>query len=351
MLLKINRPRLWLGLFSSFFLLVSNCTYFNNLYGSNSKGIHSNLEYNSEDISKFAFLQKKQPTRKSEGYTFGVNVDLVMMYTSVFDGKGNILRGLEKEDFNVYEDGVRQEIVSFSRDDLPISMGIILDLSGTMAPRIEQVNKAARAFIEASNPQDEVFLVGFNDEVELLQEFTSDIDEITDALENAIVMGGTALYDAIYLGVEEAHEGKNTKKTIVVLTDGEDRDSVYSLNELIALVQETDVQIFCIFLDDFPEKGFWGSFSKSKQEKRFDILERISKESGSKAYHPDKTTDIHSIVSDIAHELRNQYSIGYISSNHARDGSWRRVVIRLDLGITSDPRLQYRRGYYAPKDP
>jgi Ca-activated chloride channel family protein len=189
-------------------------------------------------------LQADTPASKSEksresvdsggGFRLGVNVDLVLMYTSVFNN------------FRVFEDGVEQKIASFSQEDVPVSMGILMDLSGSMQGEKEQVHKAALAFIQASNPEDQVFLIGFNDEAELLQDFTGDIDEISDALDNAVVTGGTVLYDAIYLGVEKAHTGTKVKKAIVVITDGEDKDSYYKLDELIAKIQESDVQVFCV---------------------------------------------------------------------------------------------------------
>ncbi|MBN2243813.1 MAG: VWA domain-containing protein [Acidobacteria bacterium] len=352
MLQKTDRFRLGWKLFFSFLALSLFYPYLMNLYALDIKDTHLIYDRNPQYFAKQAFLQGKDTGGKSGGRKFGVNVDLVMMYTSVFDKNGHFISGLEKKDFNVYEDGVRQEIASFSREDVPVSMGIILDLSGSMEKKIDRINSAAGAFIQASNPQDEVFLVGFNDEVELLQEFTSDIDEITDALDNAVVMGGTALYDAVYLGVEEARKGKKEKKAIVVITDGEDLDSAYTLNELIASVQEADVQIFSVgFLNELPDKGiFGGLFKKSAVEKARDALERISGETGGKAFFPEDVSVIHRIVAEIAHELRNQYSIGYLSSNTERDGSWRRVVIRLDNGIAEDPQLRYRRGYYAPKN-
>jgi Ca-activated chloride channel family protein len=229
-------------------------------------------------------------------------------------------------------------------------MGILLDLSGSMRGKIDQVNKAALAFIRASNPQDQVFLIGFNEEVELLQDFTSDIDEITDALDNTIVTGGTAAYDAIYLGVQKAHTGNKPKKAIVVITDGEDHDSYYKLDELVAKVQESDVQVFCVgFLNAIPDKSLFGHWSKSVPEKARDALIRIAEETGGKAFFPDKVTDINSIVSVIAGELRNQYSIGYFSSNTARDGSFRRVKIELSGSDAANNHARYRRGYYAPK--
>ena len=201
---------------------------------------------------------------KSEGYKIGVNVDLVLMYASVFDKSGHFVEGLKQQNFKVYEDGMEQKIETFAQEDVPLTIGILLDLSGSMRSKIDQVNKAALAFIRASNSQDEAFLIGFNDEVELLQDFTSDIDEITDSLENTVVTGGTSLYDAIYLGVQKAHTGKRPKKAIIVITDGEDRDSFYKLGELISKVQESDVQVFCVgFMDPIPDKGFFGRWPAS----------------------------------------------------------------------------------------
>ncbi len=292
----------------------------------------------------------QESQQRQKGYTIGVNVDLVVMHTSVYDKNGRFVGGLKKDDFKIYEDGVEQQISSFSQEDVPVSMGILLDLSGSMRNKIDQVNRAALAFIRASNPQDQVFLIGFNEQVELLQDYTSDIDEVADSLDNIVVTGGTALYDAIYLGVQKAHTGIRPKKAVVVITDGEDRDSYYKLDELVAKVQESDVQVFCVgFLNPVPDKGLFGHWSKSVPEKAHDALQRISEETGGKAYFPQKITDINNIVSEIAYDLRNQYSIGYVSSNTARDGSYRRVKITLDASNAANNHLRYRRGYTAPK--
>lgn len=285
-----------------------------------------------------------------QGYKIGVNVDLVLMYTTVFDKAGHFVSGLKQENFKIYEDSVQQTILSFSQEDVPVSMGILLDLSGSMRGKIEHVNKAALAFIQASNPQDQVFLIGFNEEVELLQDFTSDIDEITDALENTVVMGSTAIYDAVYLGVQKAHTGSKPKKAIVLITDGVDRESYYSLDQLVSKVQESDVQVFVVgFLDPIKKKGLFPAWSKSAPEKARDALTRIAEETGGKAFFPNDVSEIHSIVSEIANELRNQYSIGYFSSNGARDGSFRRVRIETAGTNAANNRLRYRRGYFAPK--
>jgi Ca-activated chloride channel homolog len=294
-------------------------------------------------------IKEESAKPRSKDFVIQVDVDLVMMYASVFNKSGSFVRGLKKENFKLSENGIEQSITSFSQDDVPITMGILLDLSGSMKGKLDQVNKAALAFIQASNPQDQVFLIGFNDEVELLQDFTGDVDDITDALENTTALGGTALYDAIYLGIQKSRAGSKAKKAVVIITDGEDRDSYYKLDELIAKVQESDVQAFCIgFLNEIPDKRLLG-LKKSVAQKARDALLQISEETGGKAFFPDKLTDIHTVVAEIAGELRNQYSIGYTSSNTARDGTFRRVKIELVGPNTSNNHLRYRRGYYAPK--
>lgn len=292
----------------------------------------------------------QQPPAKPRGYTIGVNVDLVVVHTSVIDKSGHFVGGLKKENFTVYEDGVAQTISAFGQEDVPVSLGIILDTSGSMRHKIDLVNKAALAFIRASNPEDQVFLVGFNDQVELLEDFTNDIEAISDSLDNIIVTGGTALYDAIYLGVQKSQTGSKPKKAIIVITDGEDRDSYYKLDELVAKVQESDVQIYSVgFLNPVPDKGLFGKWSKSVPEKAHDALARISEETGAKAFFPKKPEELGAIVAEIAHELRNQYSVGYLSTNTARDGSYRRVKIVLDSANATKYVPRYRRGYTAPK--
>lgn len=291
-----------------------------------------------------------QSSQGKQGYKVGVSVDLVVVHTTVLDHSGNFVSGLKKEAFKLYEDGIGQEVASFSQEDVPISMGIVLDTSGSMRDKFDRVNKAALAFIRASNPDDQVFLIGFNDEVELLEDFTSDIDLITDTLNNTIVTGGTALYDAIYLSVQKAQSGERPKKAVVVITDGEDKDSYYSLEELISKVQESDVQVYTVgFLNPVPDKGLFGHWSKSVPEKAQEALQRISEETGAKAFFPKSVDEIHTIVAEIAYELRNQYSIGYISSNKAHDGSWRRIKIAVDPSAGEKCKVRYRSGYFAPK--
>jgi Ca-activated chloride channel homolog len=333
-------------LFLLVFLLGFGC--FSNLLPEDSQ--QSETTKDQRNRTTRPDLATKSPKEDTKGFTIGVNVDLVMMHTSVYDKNGRFVSGLKQDNFKVYEDGIEQKILSFSQEDVPLSMGLLIDLSGSMRSKIDKVNSAALAFIRASNPEDQVFLVGFNEEVELLQEYTNDIDEISDSLENTIVSGGTALYDAVYLGVQKAHAGTKPKKAIVVITDGEDRDSYYTLDEMVAKVQESDVQVFAVgFLGTVPDKGIFGRLSKSAPEKARDALQRICDETGGKAFFPKDLSEMGGIVAEIAHELRNQYSIGFISSNSARDGSWRRMKIELSAKDTADLHVRCRRGYYAPK--
>jgi VWFA-related protein len=298
-------------------------------------------------------LETRGPTQDPKrDFTIGVNVDLVVLHTSVYDKTGHFVGGLKKEAFKLFEDGVSQNITSFSQEDVPVSLGILLDTSGSMRRKIDLVTKSALAFVKASNPEDQVFLIGFNEAAELLEDYTSDLDLIADALDNIIVTGGTALYDAIYLGVQKAQAGAKPKRAIVVISDGEDKDSYYKLEELVAKVQESDVQVYCVgFMEPTPDKGLFGRFSKSGPEKARDALKRISEETGGKSYFPEKIPEIQSIVAEIAHELRNQYSIGFFSSNPARDGSWRRVRVILEGAANSGYLVRARTGYFAPKAP
>lgn len=347
MLPKCNRRFLSLAACICALLCMTYCSYFMSAYGQDAEEAPKrNASRSKPELDTVA----PGATSGQEGYKIGVTVDLVLTYATVFDKNGRFVSGLSKEDFKIYEDGVQQTILSFSQEDVPVSLGILLDLSGSMRGKIEQVNKAALAFIAASNPQDQVFLIGFNEDVELLQDFTSDIDEITDALENTAVMGSTAIYDAVYLGVQKAHTGTKAKKAIVLITDGVDRESYYSLDELVSKVQETDVQVFAVgFLDPIKKRGLFSSWSKSVPEKARDAITRISEETGGKAFFPSEVAEIHNIVSEIAHELRNQYSLGYFSSNGARDGSFRRVKIEISGPNAAGNRLRYRRGYFAAK--
>ena len=298
-----------------------------------------------------SFAESKTAGYDSDGlpdFRIGVKVDLVAIYASIVDRNNHFVSGLEREQFRVLENGVEQKIETFAQEDVPVSMGIVLDLSGSMRGKIEQVNRAALAFLHAGNAGDDFFLIGFNDDVELLQDYTDDIDEISDALENTVVAGKTHLYDAIYLGVEKAQSGVKPKKALVVITDGNDETSYFTLKELIAKIQESDVQVFCVgLLEEPPKKSIFGRWANSEAKKYHDVLVNISEETGGNAFFPRGTVEIHAIVKEIARDLRGQYSIGYVSSNTARDGTFRTVKIELSGKKAGDIKIRHRRGYFA----
>ena len=282
--------------------------------------------------------------------SFGVDVNLVIMNTAVVDPQGRFINGLGKEDFAVYEDRVLQKIESFKQEDIPISLGIVMDTSGSMKRKIQAVGQAALLLVQSSNPEDEIFIVTFNTDVELLEDYTSDLDDLKEALDNVTVGGGTALYDAVFLGVEKAQKGRKLKKAVVLISDGEDRDSRYKLEEVLDKIKEADVQVHAIGLLDPEEKPglFGGIFNKSRQKSARQVLEKIAEETGGKAIFPQDVSQVNEIIKSIAHELRNQYSIGYLSSNDRKDGTWRAVRVTLTRPDAKH-KVRTRAGYYAPK--
>ncbi|HXK62069.1 MAG TPA: VWA domain-containing protein [Acidobacteriota bacterium] len=291
------------------------------------------------------------PTRTPRKPQFGVEVDQVVVYAAVYDKAGQLVTGLTKDDFTVLEDKVPQEISYFGLADMPSTVGIVVDCSGSMRQKIDEVIDAIKLFLSQNNPQNELFLIRFNDEVELEESFTNDPEDITDALDNLVVSGGTALYDAVMLAVEEARRGSEPRKAVIVFTDGEDKDSYYKHSEVLSKIQEADVQVHIVaFLDSdlSSEGGFFGIF-KSEREKVTKLITDIAEMSGGRVIFPEKTEELKPAFEAIAQDLRNQYRLGYISSNQARDGSWRRVDVEVKGAKQKGFRVRAKKGYTAPK--
>ena len=222
---------------------------------------------------------------QGEAPVFRAEVNQVIVYTSVYDGNSQLVSGLTADDFQVFEDRVEQRIISFAQTDIPSSIGIVLDSSGSMRNKIGKVEQAIELFLSFDNSQNELFLIRFDDEVELEEDFTRDIEDIKDAISNVIIKGGTALYDAIHLAAEKVAEGTEPRRILLVFTDGEDKDSYYELQELIEKVEETDCLIFIVaFLDNdlSEDKGFFGLFKSKKQGVR-DEIASITDSTGGKA--------------------------------------------------------------------
>ena len=280
---------------------------------------------------------------------FTADVDQVVVYAAVYDGAGRLVSSLTKKDFEVYEDKILQEVTYLGLDDVPSTIGIVMDTSGSMRGKKDLVDQAAELFLELTHPSNELFLLGFNSKPSLDEDFTRDVEDIRDALFNQIVNGGTALYDAIYLAVEHASEGSGPKKVIIVFTDGEDKDSYYELEEVLEKVEEADVQVFLVaFLDqDLPDDGgFFGMF-KTPTEKVAKAMASIAEATGGKALFPLKTEDIEEAFRMIANELRNQYRIAYVSNIPKEEDqeAWRSVQVLVLNAKERGLRVRARKRY------
>ncbi len=299
---------------------------------------------------------KEQPpqlpaSRNPRKPQFRAAVDQVVVYAAVYDKLNQLVSGLKKDDFTVLEDKVPQQVTYFGLADMPSTVGIVVDCSGSMRQKIDEVIDAIKLFLAQNNPENELFLIKFNDEVTLEEGFTKDQEDITDALDNLVVSGGTALYDAILLAVDQAREGSEPRKAVIVFTDGEDKDSYYKLTEVLSKVQESDVQIHIVaFLDSdlSSEGGFFGVF-KSEKEKVTKAVTEIAEMSGGKCILPQKVDELKPAFESIAQDLRNQYRLGYISSNSTKDGSWRRVDVQVREAKEKGLKVRAKKGYTAPR--
>jgi len=286
---------------------------------------------------------------QDKNYAVSVDVQLVQLPVSVLDKDGRLVNGLRKDDFEVFEDGVEQEISFFTHDDVPISVGLVIDNSASMHNKRERVNSAALSFVRESNPQDETFIVDFDDEAYLDHDFTNSINDLVAALGPIDTRGETALYDAVYLSAAHLDEGKKDKKALLVITDGEDNASKYSREKVLSKLRESKVTVYAIgLLEENDARGPFSSKSPSKKAK--DALEQFAQATGGRAYFPKSIDEIGPLCRRVAHDLRNQYTIGYTPSNEKLDGTWRRITVRVNPpGLVSKVTVRAKEGYYAPR--
>src|SRR5439155_3079871 len=219
--------------------------------------------------------------------------------------------------FKIYEDKVEQKIETFSAEDLPISVGIIFDVSGSMKDKIGTAHNAASTFLKTGNPEDEYFLVEFANRPSVETDFTTDVSKLQSKLIMAPAKGQTAMYDSVYLGLEKLKEASNPKKALLLITDGEDNRSRYTFQNVKEFVKEQDVQIYGIgIVDDWNSQLGAGRTGRA-------MIEELSDLTGGRAFFPDSVYELEDICTKIAVELKNQYVIGYHSTNAAKDGKWR----------------------------
>jgi Ca-activated chloride channel family protein len=273
-----------------------------------------------------------------------VDVDLVLVPVTITDPMNRLVTGLEKENFELYEGGSKVEIKSFSSEDAPVSLGVIFDSSGSMSSKMDRAKDAVVEFFKTANPQDEFFMITFSDEPEVVNDFTSSVDDIQGKLVFTVPRRRTALLDAIYMGVSKMREAKYPKKALLIISDGGDNHSRYTENEIKALVKEADVMVYAI--------GIYDRYFQTQEERLGpELLGEIAELTGGRAFTVENPNDLADVATKIGVELRNQYVLGYRPTTVVRDGKWRKIKVRLLPPKGLPPlRVYARTGYYGPQE-
>ena len=270
-----------------------------------------------------------------------VDTRLVVLPVTVVDKSGHFVTTLPETAFQVFENGVQQHIKVFKREDVPVSMGLVIDNSGSMRDKRAKVEAAALTLVKASNPQDEVFIVNFNDEAFLDKDFTNSVKDLQEGLARIDSRGGTAMRDAIRMSIDHLKEkAKKDKKVLVVVTDGNDNSSLVSLENLVKTAQDSGVLIYTVGLLSEEERR------EAKRAKR--ALEALAEATGGEVYFPKELSDVGRVADQVAHDIRNQYTLGYSPTDVALDGSFRQI--KVTASAPNRPTVRTRNGYYATPD-
>jgi Ca-activated chloride channel family protein len=289
-----------------------------------------------------------------------IDTELVNINVRVVDRNNRPSNNVQEKEFHVFEDGVPQKIDFFSRSEVPTNYALVVDNSGSLRQQLDKVVEAGKVFVSNNRADDETMVIRFvgRDKIEIEQPFTANKSDLNDALDNLYIEGGqTAVIDAVYLAVENVDEYERSKRpedrkrrALILVSDGEDRNSYYNEKQLMELLRESEVQIYVIgFVDELSkESGFIG---KSPQGKAKAFLERLAAETGGKAYFPATSAELPALAREISSELRTQYSIGYIPSNDRKDGTYRTIKVQIDDGPNAQKRIAITRaGRTADKD-
>ena len=294
------------------------------------------------------FAQEPSPTPPDDNTTpVRIKTDLVTLTLTVTDPLGRYVSGLDKTAFTINDNNQEQEISFFSDSDAPVSVGILFDVSGSMSgEKIKKARKALERFISTSHPMDEYFLIAFNSRAQLLMDRTRDGEAVLQKLTLVQPKNNTALYDAVYLGVERVTRGSHQKRALLIISDGQDNASRYNFGEVRRLMKESDVVTYAVGIIDGGDTGS----ALGIQGQAF--LDELSSVTGGKSFYPKTDVEMDEIFERIALELRHQYSIGYIPKDFQADGKWRKVKVKVKppRGL---PRLTVRgrEGYYATPNP
>ena len=287
--------------------------------------------------------QAPQPSVQEDtsGFIFRTRVDEVVLHATVVDDKQRMVTNLDKAAFTILEDGKPQNIVSFRHEDIPVAMGVVIDNSGSMREKRDRVNKAAINLVKSSNPQDEVFIVNFNDEYYLDQDFTADLSKMREALEKVDTRGGTALYDAVVASADHLkRNGKLDKKVLFVVTDGEDNESQESLEQAIHRLQE----------ENGPTVYAIGLLGEEKQRRARKALQFMAEKTGGIAFFPKTLDQVDEISRQVAHDIRNQYTIGYKPTNPKSSGGYRAIKVDAKAKGYGKLTVRTKSGYYAGQE-
>jgi Ca-activated chloride channel family protein len=278
----------------------------------------------------------------AEPFRISVDVDLVVLHPTVRDGKGRFASDLHSQDFEVYEDGVRQTIKLFQHEDTPVTVGLLIDHSSSMRHKLDEVVAAARTFVRSSSPEDQMFVVNFNEKVTLglpdAVGFTNRSAELERAISRTPAGGMTALYDAVLRGQEQLQAGTREKKVLIVISDGGDNASTHTLAEVLKTVGSSRALIYTI-----------GIFDPDDEDKNPDVLRRLAAATGGDAFVPDKLEDVVAICESIARDIRHQYTLGYVSNAAAKPGVYRAIRVVARSAGNGKLVVRTRSGYIAGK--
>jgi VWFA-related protein len=286
-----------------------------------------------------SWSRQSPPAEATPSSTINVKSELVALPVRVTDAKGNVVSGLKQEDFRVWEDGRPQTLTLFQQEDAPVTVGLVVDHSRSMAPKLAEVAAAVLAFAHSSNPQDEMFVVDFNDDVWLQilggKPFTSNAKDLEGAVSAVSARGRTALYDAVAQGLSHLRFGHCEKKALIIVSDGGDNASHQTFSQILALAQHSQVLIYSIVLQG------------EGQEENPGVLRHLSKSTGGIAYFPDSSETIASISALIAHDLRDQYTLGFAPEKQNAGVFFRKIQVKVSAPGRSRLHVRYRPGYFA----
>ena len=283
--------------------------------------------------------------------TVRINTDLVQLHVRVIDRNNRPINNVSENEFHVFEDGVAQRIEGFTREEVPISYGLAVDTSGSLRSQLQSVIDAGKTIINANRPGDETFLVRFisSDKIETVQDFTASKELLLDGLDSFYVEGGqTAVIDAVYLsaehvsGYKKGDDSDRRRRALIVITDGEDRNSFYKQEQLFSKLREEDVQIFVIgFVNELDKEA--GLIRKSPREKAVNLIKKLASETGGRAFFPDSISELPQIANEIIRDLRTQYVISYNPTNKEQDGTYRAIKVTVDQPSDSEKRIALTR--------